>query len=352
MSAKSISLYRPRRWPRITMVVAALSLAAVAVTAAVVAPHFIRYGDNSLPRVVGADAIESLASAQDRFFAANGVYASTVDELDADDAAKFRRRVDLMFRVTTNDDGSAYVAGAVGFSGEHSAIVRADDVNWRGSGDSFDDALRDAGWTERWAAAHGFAALPSTEHVHGAIVTADGKIIELRMDETTRAYTVTTRPIPATGEGSTWQEAVISAGGDPEAFPFERAPGSSPQTARSGAGDVLTVVAAEGIVSARIDFAGSATSAYGDAEVAVREAAAVDLLLDVNESFRCATAFDGNGIQSVTLCQDLQGRNVVWASTGLASTNPSMEAAFTEVGATADWVERHGITLPTVDDLL
>lgn len=351
---QEITLYRRhhRRWVRVALIGGLVAVAAALVTAALIVPGLIRYGPNDLPRVVGEDSIDPLASAQERFAVANGRYASSLDELDRDPDAQFRRKLDIIYRVTASGDGAAYIAGAVGFTGRYAAIIRAEGAEQRGEGDTFLDALRAAGWTPQWADEHGFDPLSATEHVYGAIDVREGKVRELRRDEATSLYSVSSRPVPVAASGTTWVEATVAAGGDPAEFTVEGEIGASPREFTSASGDRLTVAATRDGVEVRIDAAARVTGPALLSSAVIDAAGTPELAEHANESFRCTTASSASGVHSVTLCQDLQGRLIVWATTGKASSNPVPADALDEVGATSEWGRNHGITLPRLDDLL
>lgn len=351
MSESTISLYRPRRRVRFVVAASVILVAAGIAVAAVLLPNWVRYQDNGLPRVVGADAIAPIVTAQAAFLGEHGRYAASLDELENDDAAGYRWKPDLMLRIETNPAGDAYLAGAVGFTGDYAAAVIADGTDWRGSGATFEEALRDAGWTERWAIEHGFEALAATDHTYGQIAVRDGQLVELQLEKVMQSYSVTIRPVPTAGSGTTWQEAVTAAGGDPADFPVD-AVDTRPLTVTSEAGDTLMLVAAADGIEALLSPAGEVSGPFGDGATAAAAAGAGDLLDEPNGSYRCATASAETGIHSVTLCQNISGAVTVWATTGKASTNPIIENAYAEVGATTAWARAHGITLPDLSDLL
>lgn len=348
---REISLYRRRPWGR---VIAVAATAAVAVTVTVVAlmlPGWIRYTDNGVPRVVGEDGLAPIIAAQDRFHAAHDRFASSAEELEADEEARYRWRADLMVRVEANRDGSAYIAGALGFSGDYAAVFHDGTAVHTGTGPTFEDALADTGWTPDWAGTAGFEQLAATSHMYGAIAVDGDRIVMVRMDPDGFTYTAAVRQVPTTGSGATWQDAVEDAGADPAGFTVTREVSSVPMTVTGEDGDTLTIAAGARGVEVRVDWAETVSAPAADPTVAAAELGLGDVLHDVNESFRCATASSPNTIHQATFCEDVQGRQLAWATTGRAVADGS-PAGFERIGAGPRWQRTHDVVLPELDDLL
>lgn len=354
MAEQVISLWRPRRRWRWLLAGGALTVAAVLVVTVIGLPSWVRYADNGLPRVQGDALVQPITTAQGKFYGVHGRYASTLDELDGDEEAGFRRPRDLMLRVTGSPDGQAYWAGMVGFTGSYTAIIQTSGAAAAtGTGDTLELALADAGWTGAWAEEHGFAGLADRVHTYGAVAVRRGELIELR--ESGGGWAVTVRPAPVTGTGATWQDAVVDAGVDPGLFTWPGTPAATPATVTADDDSATLTVAltVDGAVEVRVDQAGVTSPPAMDPADAVANAVLdEDVLRGLNESFVCATSWSANRVHSVTLCGDIGGRVAVYSSLGRTSANPLVPVALDRVGATAGWADKHGITLPTEDDLL
>lgn len=304
-----------------------------------------------IPSEQGSEAMEPLIEAQDEYFAAHDSFAPSIVELEMTDGMAFQAQANTMYRVIANQDGSAYVAGAVGFTGEYAAVAYdGSKVLGVGSGPSFLDALQDSGWTAKWGSEQGFNPVLAVDRNFGGIGVTATTSLMVRMNPDTSTYQATVTPVPATGSGATLADAVRDAGSDPAMFPD-----ATTESAKASAADgsaTLTVAREGELFEVRIEYAPTATVEGVNIETVLAEAGIEpQQISSPNGRFQCATSASANGIHSATLCSAVTGEVAAFASTGSASSAIPAEFALGEIGATPAWAERHGFTLPTWDDL-
>lgn len=345
----AISLYRRR--PRLPWILAASAIPVVAagVVTAQLIGHAAAFTPTGVPRVQGDVAITPIVEAQDAFHAETGRYATDLIELEHGVAGDLRPIEFLRYRVTGAEDGSAYIAGAVGSTGGYFAVVHDDEeVVGTGQGDTFAAALVDAGWSPRWASQHGFLTTAEVESPYGAIAVRDADTVAVRMDEGGVGYTATVTPHPVSAVGVDLTAAAAAADIDLTAYPPVPATGGSV----TGADGSTLTVAAEDAVSVRVDYPATATASALEADEALEAAGVAETVIPNPASrFTCATAFSPDRIHSATLCQAVTGEMWAFASTGAGAAAQTPEIAFGSVGATTRWAAEREVVLPGWDDL-
>lgn len=356
---QKISLYRPRTRRR-TLIGAGIIAVGLAAGAVVVVPKLPvllgHYTETGLPTVQGSAGIQPLVDAIAAHREGHGAFPADIVELEHTDGSAFRRDANLMYRVVSNPDRTAYVAGSVGVTGDYSAAIADEDgLVGTGAGATFGEALEESGWTAEWGQAHQFAPLILAEKHYGAMSVSETEVTRLTLDVASGQYTATVTQVPVSGDGDNWQAAVDEAGADPAIFPLDEGSlddGGPVVVEASDDSATLTALSSGTGVKVRIDYA-PRSKATGTVLEPVLEEAGIEpsKLAHVNGAFTCATSTSPDQIDSATLCQGVQGGIWAYATTGAAAADSPTGEEFDELGATESWAQEHDVTLPDYADL-
>lgn len=353
-SERPITLTRPRR--RAPLVLTTAAMLTVLVTTAILVPQWIRsqqFSATGVPLAQGDEGMQQLIDAQVSYRDAQGEFAPMLGQLQA--VGGFDPQDYLRYRMLTNVDGSAVLLGSVGFTGDYSAALHdGRSLVGAGTGPTFLAAAEGAGWDSEWASERGFTVLPDVERSFGSMSVTGSTVTKVVLDEGSGLFELTVTDVPTTGSGATWSDAVIAAGGDPTLFSVDEARLGDERTAvdASDGSATVSLVAGDAVVRARVDWTPKTTLSGGNAlELLARAGLPDGDVPRVDGVLVCATAASTDGIDSATVCHNVQGGGWAYASTGSATANEQLEVALGAVGATPSWAEERGLTLPTFEDL-
>lgn len=345
----------PKRARRNWMKIAVLIICTIVVPAGsiVVAHHLVersKYTSNGVPLIQGSVGVEQLRAAQQDFFEQHGRYASNTDELNESGSELFRWEQHLDYFTISNNDGTAYVVASVGFTGGYFADFRSrDGGGGTGAGETLQDALQAAGWSPEWAAEKGFPVMPSVARHFGSIAT-DGESLTTIRDDDEGVFLGAVVPLSRAGSGSSWQEAVTSAGVSPQMYGDVIVTDKAETFLADDHSSTLTLSRRGDVVYAHVAFAPTSESLASDAidaYAALEGAAYID---EPSRRFTCATA-SSETLASVTLCSISDGSYIAYTSAPRAARGDTAEEALENAGATSSWAQRNGLILPTRGDL-
>ncbi|AUG29524.1 hypothetical protein CXR34_08745 [Microbacterium hominis] len=315
--------------------------------AALVVPRFA--SPQALPDTAAIAGVGPISEAQQRFRDEFGRFAPSMSELETKGTLPFIPPPNLWFTTGASSDGESYFGAVRNSNDEFAVIIVTASTRDQGAGGSLNDAIDAAGWSADKLHAAGLDAriLRTTEH--GAKTVDGDRILTLTTSPENATSIASIVPVPRSGTGDTWQEAVTEAGGDPAGWRVDFTPDDTPRTIKASDGAVLTLARGSHGVDARIDPPTKSSRPSTRPETAASELGITSKLGALNGSFRCATAISANGVHSATLCEDSAGTVLIFATTGHAAVGS--QGAFASIGADALWTSRTGVTLPTTDDL-
>jgi len=350
---ETIQLYRTRSRRRLVATVVILAVIAAGAVVALNIPNWTRYEGDGSPRLRAADLLSPIERGQEAFHGDEGRYAASRDELLSSTPEMVRSFRDAELTAISNDTGDAYLVTVRGFDGSYAAVFGTYGTDpSRGAGATATEAADRAGFTDKWATAHGFANAGHSDRAYGSMAALPSELIEVRL--TDGRYVLTRLRYPTVGEGDTWQDALSAAGGDPEKFTWDGQPSAAPTTVTASDDSATMRIVADGsTVRVRLQPSAQKSAPFIEARDAVADAEIPDgVLEDLSGTFTCSTQSDEDEIRSLTLCQLHSGAYAAYGTMGTGASDATPELAFSEIGADDRWLKDAGLRAPARDDLL
>ena len=309
--------------------------------------HQASESSNGEPTVVGKEGVDPLESALADYFEDNGEYPDNADELTDLD-----RNEQLQYRVVSSGDGKSYIAGVLDYIGEYAAFTSESET--AGYGESFSEALQNAGFTQEWAAEKGFVKQPVTSKTYGGITVTPEGVKKITSDLVHSEYVASVTKYPKVASADSWEKAVSDAGGDPSKIvvPKDLEDGTAQDVVSSDKSFTARLLHEDDAWTAKVSWAPKTSTGYVLEEL--MEAIDAPGLVDESGSlgtFLCATATGPQEMAEVTACQLYDGSGVAWATTGTYGEGASIMDAIGMSGAGKVWADENDVLLPDYADM-
>lgn len=314
--------------------------------------------DGVIPTVSSDRIARDITVALDRHFEEEGFYPATIGDVLV--GAGLEPLDGAVFLYTASPDLSEFIAGAFRYA--DSAYIAVFSGSDRvGESDTYERALARAGWTPEWAAEAGFSDLPEQVREYGALDVVGGAVRRVTIDMSDVTARGDTLSPAAAAAGASWRDAVTRAAEAAGAtVDIDEAAAVVDQAAWSNGPVRVELTDGVKIAVARFE-PGEYGARVTPAPANVVDGLSVSDVLDdpayadlrgTDRVYSCATATGEHGIEQVTLCLNLDGTFVAWATTGRAAEAADAPTALSEAGVDEDWASRVGVAIPAAEDLV